>query len=117
VAFKVLKQHVFSKTTDGPLQQGLTNFIQRVETQINSVTLDFGIAFILIALCIFTVLIIRHKRLPHLSYASADPETQSRALANSSAPEKQTPTSNTPPTQPGVPPVQIPKAKRPRLIQ
>ncbi len=116
-SFTVLKQHVFSKTSNGPLQQGLTNFLQHVETQINEVTLGFGIAFILLALIILIALLMSRKRSSRLSYATADPETKDRALANSVPSENQTPAaSKAVPAQP-VTPTPIPKAKRSRLIQ
>jgi hypothetical protein len=110
-AFKKAETRVFNNSSVGQLQQSLTDFAHRVESALVKTDLLFGIAFLLLAVIIFGILLkTRHTGNQMKNFGAVPPiETPPAAPAHTpSAPE----TAPTPPAGP-----QPPRPKRPRLIQ
>lgn len=118
-AFKKAEDQIFNKASVGALQQSLTDFAHRAESQLVSVNLYAGIAFLVLAVAIFTYLIISHGRQPRAGTKTpapgpkkpdASPDTSSSPAAG----QPTAPSNNDPVSQSAT---EAPKPKRPRLIQ
>ena len=104
-AFKKLEHSIFNNNSVGQLQQSLTDFAHRVEATLVKTDLLFGIAFIVLAVIIFAVLI-----------KTRQPGTPDKTKDSSSLPPAETPPANTTPTGEALPRLKTPP-RRPRLIQ
>ena len=116
--FKRVETKAFNNSTIGPLQQSLTAFAHRVESQLVNVNMDAGIAFIVLAVAIFVFLIITHSR----SSASRPAKDEARPAAAMSADPPSVADSTDGDAAPHtdvepVDPASPPKPKRPHLIQ
>jgi hypothetical protein len=107
--FKRFESTAFNNSSIGPLQQALTSFAHRVETQLVNVNMYFGIAFAVLAVAIFITLILSRNRNTSISLRPA--KTAATTKANAA------PLSETTDNSATTPPDKASKPKRPRLIQ
>jgi hypothetical protein len=64
IAFNKLKNRAFKGVSSSQIQQSLTSFAHYVETEISKVNLWFGIAYIILAVILFVILIAtRHRQM------------------------------------------------------
>lgn len=100
--FTKLEDRVFNASTDGQLEQSLTDFAHRVEAALVKTDLLFGIAFLALAVIIFAVMF--RNRSPKIKESVTNMPAKTPAEATSQT--------NSP-----VPPLKPTRPKRPRLIQ
>lgn len=98
--FNLLEKHIFNNSTVGQLQQSLTDFLHRVETQLVKVDFWFGAAFLILALLLFGILWFTRQKSGSAKSAEESTGTP-QAGETPQFPELKHP----------------PKPKRPRLIQ
>lgn len=115
--FKRVEDKLFNQAVNGPLQQSLTTVAHKAESQLVNVNMYFGIAFVVLALVIFVVLIVTRGRAikpPKLGPAVAAASEKPKAMP--------APKSSAPPAAPSAageqPRPTVTRSKRPpRLIQ
>jgi len=105
-AFKRLEKKLFNSSSVGQLQQSLTDFLHRLETQLVRIDLWFGIAFLALAVLLFALLWFTRDR----NRANADDSSaQSKdGTTSTQTMDKSAPLPNLKPRS---------KPKPPRLIQ
>lgn len=129
-AVKYIEKQAFNNSTNGDLQQSLTNLIQLAKTQIEKIDTYFGIGFLVIAAIIFIILIATKQRKPKATRTAKSSTTETAdtpvqeapvaAQANRSRPvmDVMSPQPKAASTAPKLPPSAVSKPpKRPRLIQ
>lgn len=108
--FHTIEKHAFNASTVGALQKALTVFFRHAEDQLVKVDLWFGLAYLLLALVLLTILIVSRQkgiRIPKLlqtAIPAADPTPSPAQKPSQNG-------NNTPPTPKSRPP------KPPRLVQ
>ena len=109
IVFKKVEAKAFNNASVGPLQQSLTNFAHLAESQLVNVNLYFGVAFIVLALAIFVVLIVTRNRTPSLTPAKEKGSNNTPASGEQASTSSHSPLSDDNSTPP--------KPKRPPLVQ
>ncbi len=79
MAFRQLEKHIFHNSSTGQIQQSLTDFLHRVETQLVKVDLWFGVAFVVLAVVLFTLLWFTRRRSGGANGGAKPPQPQASA--------------------------------------
>lgn len=82
-AFTKLQHKIFNNANNAQLQQSLSNAVHYLEKGISKVNLWFGIAYLLVALLLIGLLIIRRRRLSKSIVTSDHPSAVDRSRAPS----------------------------------
>ncbi|HSX45592.1 MAG TPA: hypothetical protein VLG27_01140 [Candidatus Saccharimonadia bacterium] len=108
--FKQIERHAFNNANIGQLQQSLTSVLHLAKDQLVKIDFYFGIAYLILALVIFIVLVStrnRQPRAPKLKEAAPEPEL--------AADKPSKPVTDLPPPRPKVTGPPLPPKKR--LVQ